>query len=356
VTTDQAEVSRTAWLEPGPEQVAPGVFRIPLPLPTDGLRGVNVYACVDGNQVVMIDSGWALVESRAELERALRAIGLALGDVSRFLVTHAHADHYTQAVAVRRAVGSRIAVGIAERDTLTDLIGEGRVEGRTQLGQLRRYGAAHLIAPLLAGGFGGPIDPSLWAAPDEWIEDRDRIKVPGSELEAIHTPGHTRGHLVFDDAARAIMFAGDHLLPQITPSIAFESRPGPSPLADFLNSLALILRLPDRRMLPAHGPAGGSTRRRAAELLEHHQARLSACLAAVAASGSTPFEVAERLGWTRRELRLDTLDPVSQMLAVCETGAHLLVLLQQGHVQVSSADGIEHYQRVSAQEHHPKET
>ena len=32
------------WTEPGAFEVAPGVHRIPLPLPNDGLRAVNVYA------------------------------------------------------------------------------------------------------------------------------------------------------------------------------------------------------------------------------------------------------------------------------------------------------------------------
>lgn len=33
-----------AWVEAGAFEVAPGVYRIPLPLPNDGLRAVNVYA------------------------------------------------------------------------------------------------------------------------------------------------------------------------------------------------------------------------------------------------------------------------------------------------------------------------
>src|SRR5207253_331083 len=35
---------RHEWINAGAFPVAPGVHRIPLPLPTDGLRAVNVYA------------------------------------------------------------------------------------------------------------------------------------------------------------------------------------------------------------------------------------------------------------------------------------------------------------------------
>ncbi|MFE7358112.1 hypothetical protein ACFU8Q_34570 [Streptomyces sp. NPDC057543] len=63
------------WREPGVYEVLPGIHRIPLPLPGDGLRSVNVYAVAEGEHVVLIDSGWALVESQEQLARALDAIG-----------------------------------------------------------------------------------------------------------------------------------------------------------------------------------------------------------------------------------------------------------------------------------------
>src|SRR4249919_3265088 len=58
------------WADPGLFTVAPGVHRVPLPLPTDGLRAVNVYVLEDGDGLVLIDSGWALTESREALGRA----------------------------------------------------------------------------------------------------------------------------------------------------------------------------------------------------------------------------------------------------------------------------------------------
>ena len=42
---------------PGVYPVAPGVHRVPLPLPTDGLRAVNVYVIEDDGGLVLIDSG-----------------------------------------------------------------------------------------------------------------------------------------------------------------------------------------------------------------------------------------------------------------------------------------------------------
>ena len=42
------------WTEPGLFTVAPGVHRIPLPLPNDGLRAVNVYAIEAGDGTFLV--------------------------------------------------------------------------------------------------------------------------------------------------------------------------------------------------------------------------------------------------------------------------------------------------------------
>src|SRR5205823_4485000 len=82
--------------EPGVYEVSTGVYRIPLPLPNDALRAVNVYAVTDGEKLVLVDSGWALTLARQQLSDALGGIGAELADVSEFLVTHVHRDHYSQ--------------------------------------------------------------------------------------------------------------------------------------------------------------------------------------------------------------------------------------------------------------------
>ena len=47
-----------------------------------------------------------------------RSIGSGFGDIRRFLVTHIHRDHYTQAVALRRVGARGTAVGIGFDDML----------------------------------------------------------------------------------------------------------------------------------------------------------------------------------------------------------------------------------------------
>lgn len=331
------------WAEPGPEKIGPGVHRIPLPLPTDALRAVNVYAIEADNGLVLIDSGWALEVARAELHRAVKSLGHDLSDVRRFLVTHVHRDHYTQAVALRREFGSRIALGVGERPSLR-LAADARLSPvETQLRVLCRSGAGVLARRIRDSASGDPMDPRLWADPDEWISDDTSTLVGARTLQAIATPGHTRGHLVFRDASASLLFAGDHVLPHITPSIGFEPAAGPLPLATYLRSLGRVRALPDMRLLPAHGPVATSVHARIDELLAHHAKRLSRTAQAVQEGASTGWEVARALTWTRRDRAFDTLDPFNQMLAVNETVAHLDVLVARRQLRMSDNDGAVRY-------------
>ena len=75
-----------------------------------------------------------------------------------------------------------------------------------------------------ASGSGGSGPPSSWG---------------GRELRAVATPGHTQGHTVFADLEQNLLFAGDHVLPRITPSVGFEAVMGELPLGDYLRSLRL---------------------------------------------------------------------------------------------------------------------
>ncbi len=165
----------------------------------------------------------------------------------------------------------------------------------------------------------------------------------GRTLDVVATPGHTRGHVVFHDLGGQLLFAGDHVLPTITPSIGFEPVLSDDPLGAFLGSLTLMRSRPDARLLPAHGPVTGSTHARVDELIAHHGARLDETEAAIRGGAQTAPEAAAVLRWTRRGRVLADLDPFNQMLAISETAAHLQLLAAQGRVTRHEADGLRYY-------------
>ncbi|QUH02070.1 MBL fold metallo-hydrolase [Saccharopolyspora erythraea] len=338
-------LDRGLWARAGVETVRPGVHRIPLPLPNDGLRAVNVYVLEEEDALVLIDGGWALPESRRVLEDGLATLGRDLGEISHVLVTHVHRDHYTQAVELRRSVGARVCLGAGERPGL-EMLDELRTDVPvSSLDTLRRSGAEDLAERLLRDMECTPFDASVWEPPDRWLGP-GTIRVAGRALRVIPTPGHTRGHVVYLDEQRGLLFSGDHVLPHITPSIGFELAGPGTPLADYLDSLRLLTTFADVDLLPAHGPAGGSVHARVAELLAHHETRFASTADVLGRSTSDAYGVAQGLRWTRREIPFADLNAFNQMLAVNETAAHLDVLVQRGQVVAEVVAGVTRYTRT----------
>jgi glyoxylase-like metal-dependent hydrolase (beta-lactamase superfamily II) len=335
--------TRDNWTEPGTFEVEPGIYRIPLPLPNDGLRAVNVYALARGDDLMLIDSGWAIADARGVLDKGLAVLGCSAGDVRRILVTHVHRDHYTQAVYLRREFGTRVSLGAGERESLDVSIDPDRAPMQNQLRYLRQLGAGDLADRMAK--LQGPRDPHKtgWERPDDWLRDGQAIAHGGRTLEVVSTPGHTRGHVVFHDTGGQVLFAGDHVLPAITPSIGFEPVLSDDPLGAFLGSLTMMRSRPDARLLPAHGPVTGSTHARVDALIAHHGTRLDETEAAIRGGAQTAPEAAAVLRWTRRGRELADLDPFNQMLAISETAAHLQLLAAQGRVTRHEADGLRYY-------------
>ncbi|MFS3127399.1 MBL fold metallo-hydrolase [Nocardioides sp. Bht2] len=330
------------WADEGAWKVADGIYRIPLPLPMDALKAINVYVIEGDSGLTLIDGGWAIPQARELLDTSLRSIGSGFGDIKQFLVTHVHRDHYTMAAVLGGEFGAKVSLGIEERPALELLQNAAELTQSPFFAVMRTAGAAEIAEKWDAGNDGELPDLTHWAMPDVWLEGDHDIAVGPRTIDAVHTPGHTPGHYVFADRAEGVMFSGDHVLPTITPSIGFTVPPADQPLSQFMASLAKVRGLPDLRILPAHGPVAPSTYARVDELLAHHEDRLDQCLASVRSRGrATSLVVARDLGWTRHEHAFDTLDVFSQGMAAMETKAHLEVLVARGQATaIDDPDGI----------------
>jgi glyoxylase-like metal-dependent hydrolase (beta-lactamase superfamily II) len=333
---------RKAWVTSGIEQVTPTIHRIPLSLPNDALQAVNVYTIQGDGGVGLVDGGWFRPGALDELGGYLAELDLALDDISTVLTTHYHPDHYTLAVELRRHTGCAVALGEGDRETV-EIMMRGD-PGLVAFGSmLSRCGVPQeFIDRHLRSG----ADESNYELPSSWLSDGDRPKAGGREFLAIATPGHTRGHFCFADDEAGLLFAGDHVLPHITPSIGYEAlseRERHLPLADYLASLRRVRERPDARLLPAHGPIAPSVHDRVDELLAHHDFRLGRCADALAAGARTTYEVAQRIPWTSRDRAYSELSPMDQLMAAHETQAHLEVLQTSGRVRRLAGDEVDEY-------------
>jgi glyoxylase-like metal-dependent hydrolase (beta-lactamase superfamily II) len=311
----------------GIERITDRVFRVPLPLPLRDLHEVNAYAILGDDGVTLVDPGWSSAENEAALTHGLRQLDRSLDDVARIVVTHSHWDHYTQALTLRAKYGHTVLLGREEHHSVDGFTMDNGLYPR-QASLLLRAGAPELSTAV------DELEPEPWEVdmpygqPDVWLDGGESIDLGGLVLTTHATPGHTRGHIIYelDD----LMFTGDQILPRITPSLGFERAPEDQPLRSFLSSLNLLLDHPDRTMLPAHGNVSSSVHERIRELLFHHEHRLKEIFELALSGHDTAFAIASHMRWTRHERTLDELGTMHGMTAVLEVATHLDLLSWRG--------------------------
>lgn len=315
---------------PPVERVRPGIWSIPVPLPNNSLRYVFVYAFETDAGAYIVDAGWNTDEAYAALDAGLAHAGYSMGDVRGVLVTHIHPDHYGLASRVREASGAWIALHPADAALI-----RARYDDPSELLErvsvmMRRFGApADEVATLSRAAM--PVMPFVTSAqPDVLFEDGDHPELPGWDLTAIWTPGHSPGHLCFWEPRHQLMLSGDHVLPRITPNIPFHPQAGSDPLGDFLRSLDRLREYEPDEVLPAHEHRFVGLHARLDQLRAHHEARFNEVLSAIKDGITTAWGIAATMHWSRG---WDRIEGFMRRAAVAEAVSHLRALENLGVVR-----------------------
>lgn len=322
------------WFAEGAVEEAAGLWRIPLPLGDLGLRAVNVYLLEDDDGFTLVDCGTHRPESLAALDAALAGLGVRLSAVRRLVSTHVHHDHFGQARRLRASCDAQLFLGAGERASLRALqygVADRELWSETRAAELGDTVLASRVRRSPAEPLWETQPAATWAEPDVWLSDGDVITGSRGGLRAIETPGHTAGHISLL-ALDGGLYAGDHVLPRLSPSIGFEPVQNASALEDFLMSLVRVRDEQVSMVWPAHGAPFTDLAGRVDELLAHHETRLNGCLSALEDAPKTVAEVAAALPWTRRSVRFDSLDDFNRLLALYETEAHMSLLKSGGLV------------------------
>ena len=312
---------------PPVEQVRPGLWSVPVPIPHNPLRYTLCYLFTGDTSAVLVDPGWDTADGRQAVTGGLHTAGVTLRDVAGVVLTHIHPDHHGLSRWLRQETGAWIAMHPAEAETLPR-----RIWRRSDPGLDRNWLLGHgvpeddldFLAPnaaMLAGAL-------ELAEPDRYVADGDQLPIPGREVRAVWTPGHTPGHLCLHDAAAGVLLTGDHLLPRISPNIgvnAGSTERDSDPLTAYLTSLGRVAEFRDDEALPAHEYRFRGINARAADLITHHGDRGAEILHVVdRLAQPTAWAIAAQLTWSRGWAALHGM---MRRMALAETVAHLHYLL-----------------------------
>jgi len=269
--------------------------------------------------------------------------------VRRVIVTHYHTDHKGQIETLREA-GADLEVWVHADDA--DDVERFSVEREERLDEgnalFSDHGAPAALLARQAERIRRDIarDEPLAKATrvDRRLRNGDRIPFKAFELEVLHAPGHTAGHLVLAEEASGTLLTGDHLMGNAVPfteSFYLADHPDPiDPLGRrprfrglpaYLASLRRLRARTHRTILPAHGGILDRPARVIDDALLFYQVRIQRVERAVARIAS---ERGDASAWEVWQLLFPALDPDTQMRTrmVMVIGA-LDVLEDEGRVR-----------------------
>jgi glyoxylase-like metal-dependent hydrolase (beta-lactamase superfamily II) len=314
---------------PEPAEVAGGVWSVALPFPNPlGFAFSYVVPVADG--VLVVDAGWDSDECWDAFRAGLAAAGAGLDDVVGLVVTHVHPDHYGLAERLRAASPAWIGLHPGERPRIAD--GEhDRVRAIEEMAEwLHQAGAPPSEFAELDADAADMKARISTVVPEHDLLDGAPVPGTGGSLVAVHTPGHTPGHLCFHDRQRGLLFTGDHILPRVTPNISKRPQSDVDPLRDFLDSVRKVRGVGEVEVLPGHEWVFGGLGDRVDFLAAHHAERLTEIEAAVGAGAGTVWEVTCAVSWSRP---FERLRGRARRSAIGETFAHLYRLAVEGRIR-----------------------
>jgi glyoxylase-like metal-dependent hydrolase (beta-lactamase superfamily II) len=207
--------------------VVPNVYAIPLGF-------VNAFL-VDSDGLTLIDTG--IKSNGLKIVQAIIELGKKPADVRRILVTHCHADHTGSLSMLARLTGAPVYMHLLD----ADMVRSGRSNRTIPPGP----GLAHALVRVMMKR-PGSVDVS-----DVNVELQDGQSVDSlPSMTAVHTPGHTAGHLCFLwQAQGGVLFVGD----AATHQRSLSAGPIYENLADQQRSLAKLAALHFETACFAHG-------------------------------------------------------------------------------------------------------
>jgi len=329
-------------------EIIPGIYQLKIPIPNNPLEYTNIYLVKGEDGYLLIDAGWNSEEALQSMKSQITEIGIGFEDISQIIITHTHADHYGLAGKLKQLCQAKICLHYLEENLIASRYINLDEFFRQTEQRFQSNGAPAdelSISRMVPTGRREFANPSL---PDITLHGDETISTGVFNLQVVWTPGHSPGHICLYEPTQKILFAGDHILPVITPNVGLRPQAEDNPLGDFLNSLNTVKQLDVNLVLPAHEQIFTNLQARVDEITLHHQQRNSEILEALKTEPKTAYQISIEITWMPElgGARFQDLAPWDKRMAVAETLAHLKAMTIEGKVDEFSRNSIIYYRHT----------
>lgn len=242
-----------------------------------GMGATNCYLVKGENGYTIIDTG---VYSQQAIETWQKVLDSGI-DVEKVVLTHVHQDHIGLAKWFQNKgvpiIVSKIGLGEMEKHRHPDF--EKRM---TRL--LKSHGVTDVPKRLDWSNI-------YQFEPDTLFELGEKVKIGNEWYETIWTPGHSYDHFCFYNREKKLMFAGDHVLREISPVIGLWEGEEFNALQYYLDSIDRILQYSTDFALTGHGEPINNFKDRVLEIKDGHEKRLEQIYKIVKDEAKTALEV-----------------------------------------------------------------
>lgn len=313
------------------EEISKNLFRAEIPLPRNPLKYTNSYIIKSPDRNLVIDTGLNMKECMDAMQAALDELGVDLARTD-FFITHLHADHFGL-VGSLATEGSKIYFNRLDAERIQ---GAGGWDRMIEFGRISGFPEGLLEEALNRHpGYKHHSEPNYTLT---ILEDGDTIEAGDYTLTCVQTPGHTRGHMCLYDAERKVLFAGDHILIDITPNIQLWTE-DENPLEQYMASLDKVHEFDIELVLPGHRRLVEDCKGRIQELKAHHRHRADEILVILKEGPMSAYEVAGRMTWDIKADSWEDFPIPQQWFATGEAIAHLKYLDARGEIASEKRDG-----------------
>ncbi len=326
-------------------EIVTGVHQLRIPFPEGMERVTNAYVIEGSKGSILVDCGLDSSEAIWAFREELRVEGLSFEQIGWIVVTHMHPDHFGLAAKLKEICGAKIVMHSLEASLIDARYADYRQLSERLEAMLVSFGVPAAEAAQMR-------EASTWASkfvtpvhPDILVEEGEIVSNGTFQLEVIHTPGHSPGHICLYEPRKRRLFTGDHVMFDAVPEVGLHPQSGADPIGDYMESLDHIGENPVSFVFPGHGPVFNSLTIRSEEILRQH-ATMQRQIAEVLDDGlKTACDIAHEIEWRTVEgdVSYDDLGFRERRGAVCEVIAWLRRLVEEGRVAALERNGTTTY-------------